>query len=674
VTTIVSGPTTVAFGYDDANRQIWEDQTLSGFPTRRVNTTPDIDGNRASLSVTTGATTDYGLTYDYTERQALAHVKSPGGTVYFEFTYDKNGNLTKRQNVWQGLDSTNFEYDNLNRVTLCEQTGANDVPFAASHYAYDSVGNLQYTWRNEEGNKGERFTYDADNQLKTVFYNADAPWNATPTGFDRSAAYYYSADRLNRIKMGDNQNGSVVWTDYTPNGLNQYTAVTAQAPVYNGNFHLYFFNGWTYVYDADARLTSAIATGHSAQMVYDGLGRCVKRTIDGEETFFTYDGWKPIVEWNNADSLIARNIYGAGADEILTRYQVGIGYLHYHLDRLGNVQFLLNQSNIGIEKYTYDAFGRPKITDWAGNPRVDADGNPASAYGNRFMFTGREYLSTLGIYDYRHRHYHPGLGRFLQTDPKGFEAGDQNLFRYVGNNPVNAADPSGLDTFFGYRTIGTSNAIPFWSTKAYGAHQFVFTRSADGTVSGSWGWGERNFIMGAWDQTGVNSYNDKTAAASLLASRPIGAQRVGDSSLDPFVSRAHAILAREPAHLNGFWNGGVCDTCQGQAVRLVDLARALQAGDISSLFVGYSDRGNPVYQGLAVSGFDSNGQPIYSEGNGTTPQFNINYVNTSGGGSGQPNWPVGFYAFGSVAIIGPPLQWGWGGGSPAPMMAQVRYQ
>src|SRR4029077_13228998 len=114
------------------------------------------------------------------------------------------------------------------------------------------------------------------------------------------------------------------------------------------------------------------------------------------------------------------------------------GVVHYHLDAMGDVQFLLGEDNLGLEKYTYDVFGKPTITDWDGNYRV------ISAYGNRFMFTGREYLYTLGIYDYRHRHYHPNLGRFMQVDPIGFKGDPMNLYRYCLADPVMHGDPTGL--------------------------------------------------------------------------------------------------------------------------------------------------------------------------------------------------------------------------------------
>src|SRR5262245_6790788 len=54
------------------------------------------------------------------------------------------------------------------------------------------------------------------------------------------------------------------------------------------------------------------------------------------------------------------------------------------------------------------------------------------------------YHSAFDFYEYRARPYHPFLGRFMSEDPKGFAAGDVNLFRYVGNDPVNRVDPMGL--------------------------------------------------------------------------------------------------------------------------------------------------------------------------------------------------------------------------------------
>jgi uncharacterized protein RhaS with RHS repeats len=38
----------------------------------------------------------------------------------------------------------------------------------------------------------------------------------------------------------------------------------------------------------------------------------------------------------------------------------------------------------------------------------------------------------------------PAQARFLQEDPVWFDAGDLNVYRYTGNNPVNATDPSGM--------------------------------------------------------------------------------------------------------------------------------------------------------------------------------------------------------------------------------------
>ena len=436
-----NGETTVTFGYDDANRQIWEEQTVAGFPTRRVETPRDDDGFRGSLHVPGF----YLFHYDHTQRGQLRNIYDGGWTALFNYSYDLAGNMTKRQGVYGGVnDSTNImngagvsQYDALNRPTMWEQTGVGDQWFARSHFSYDTLSRLTASWRDEQAGQGEWFGYNATGQLTDVSYNADWDSNGNPVNASRTVNYAIAPNTLNRASMNDS--GDV--SDYTPNALNQYENVGGADISYDGNFNLTGVGSFGAGYDSAKRLIWAQSVEDSAQFVYDGLGRCLKRTVNWETILIAYDGWKPIVEWDEWGYRKAYNVYGPGADEILWRYADSSGHLRYHLDRMGNVAFLLDLDGAVREKYTYDAFGRPTVTDWNGeNPRT------YSWYGNRFMFTGREYFPEFGIYDYRHRFYHPILGRFLQSDPIGFVAGDANLFRYCGGDPVNRTDPFGLIT------------------------------------------------------------------------------------------------------------------------------------------------------------------------------------------------------------------------------------
>jgi RHS repeat-associated protein len=61
-----------------------------------------------------------------------------------------------------------------------------------------------------------------------------------------------------------------------------------------------------------------------------------------------------------------------------------------------------------------------------------------------YLHQGGRYDSETGLYDFRNRFYDPEKGRWLNLDPIGFDAGDSNLYRYEGDGPTNATDPSGL--------------------------------------------------------------------------------------------------------------------------------------------------------------------------------------------------------------------------------------
>jgi len=116
--------------------------------------------------------------------------------------------------------------------------------------------------------------------------------------------------------------------------------------------------------------------------------------------------------------------------------------VYYHHDGLGSTVALTDSTGNVVESYTYDVYGQPSFLSTTYHLL------PTSAVTNRFLFTGREYLAELGLYDYRHRFYSPVLGRFLQIDPMRLGAGDENLYRYVGNGPLMFFDPMGLRIWF----------------------------------------------------------------------------------------------------------------------------------------------------------------------------------------------------------------------------------
>jgi len=120
-------------------------------------------------------------------------------------------------------------------------------------------------------------------------------------------------------------------------------------------------------------------------------------------------------------------------------------------DHLGTVRDLAQYDAASgtttvVEHRVYDSFGNLVAA-------IDPATNQAAAVDFLFGFTARPLDSATGLQNNVNRWYDAAVGRWLSPDPLGLAAGDANLYRYVGNSPIERKDPNGLSPWVGIARI-----------------------------------------------------------------------------------------------------------------------------------------------------------------------------------------------------------------------------
>ena len=186
----------------------------------------------------------------------------------------------------------------------------------------------------------------------------------------------------------------------------------------------------------------------------DGL-RAWKEDKDGNRSYFYYDGELLIASVSRSAAgevgQPVQMMWGAdGLCGVRWRDVAGKERASYFVwDVQGNLALSYNERGEMGSSAAFTAYGTPV-------PK--ADGTFAGAgfgYGGKFGYiTDGETELVLCTY----RFYDPSQGRWTQRDPISYEGG-QNLYGYVGGDPVNRVDPSGLD-FVRAKPVSSLKLLP----------------------------------------------------------------------------------------------------------------------------------------------------------------------------------------------------------------------
>jgi RHS repeat-associated protein len=179
---------------------------------------------------------------------------------------------------------------------------------------------------------------------------------------------------------------------------------------------------------------------------YDVFNRLIRKEVDGttyHTEVFVYDGNQIALRFADTDSslfayhLQDRYLWGPAVDQLLADEVLSAGQVSWALGDHQNTVRDVARYNSGtdatsvVNHNAYNSFG-VKVSQ--STPANDV----------LFGYTGRMFDEDIELQYNHNRWYDASARRWISEDPIGFAGDPSNVYRYVGNSPLNYVDPSGL--------------------------------------------------------------------------------------------------------------------------------------------------------------------------------------------------------------------------------------
>jgi RHS repeat-associated protein len=407
----------------------------------------------------------------------LRFISHPGNLIT-EYRYDVGGRLSERV-LPNGVAATQ-QHDDADRLTSLVYAGPMGT-LASFDYSYDDVGN-----RKSLTTLAGVHYYDY-----TDVYQLSSASHPEPELVDESYTYDGVQNRLTSAEHDDyvyDENNFLLGYGphtFTPDAAGNLINKTGPE------------GATTYTYDDDNYLIGVTTPDHTIEFEYTPSGRRISKTVDGEVTFYHYDGPNVIGEYDPTGVIHVSFLHGRLIDEPIALvegaefYVSGdfdhngivnlVDYLFFQKHALGHGNgegiladldgdgdgdlrdFAIMQDSFGdagapsnIQYYLQDGI-RSTVALTASDGSITETYNYGAFgqhYGvgvesaNPFLFTARRFDRETNLYYFRTRYWDIQLGWFTSIDRIGSwgDLGNYgNGYAYVGNRPNMYTDPFGLE-------------------------------------------------------------------------------------------------------------------------------------------------------------------------------------------------------------------------------------